>query len=187
MSEKIITGLSNHHAHLSEAALETLFGKGYKLHIKRKLKQLGQFACEEVVNVYIGGNKIPNVRLIGPVRKYTQVELLESDFNNFNLPIVHSDSGVLENTFPFKLEGPCGVYESKNGAFVAYNHIHFSSEDLKRFNLNKGDIVSVKTKDGTIIKDVRVKSDETCVLEFHMNKDEGIRKNINTFDEVEIC
>lgn len=187
MSEKIITGLSNHHVHVSEEVKDILFGKGYELHVKRKLKQLGQYACEETVNVYIGKNKISNVRLIGPTRKYTQVELLESDFVNCNLPIIYSDSGNLENTIPFKLEGPCGIYESKNGAFVAHNHIHFSGEDLKRFNLNKGDMVSVKTKDGTIIKNVRVKSDETCVLEFHMNKDEGILKNINTFDEVEIC
>ena len=85
MSEKIITGLSNHHVHVSDEVKDILFGKGYELHVKRKLKQLGQYACEETVNVYIGENKISNVRLIGPTRKYTQVELLESDFVNCNV------------------------------------------------------------------------------------------------------
>lgn len=184
---KILVGLSNHHVHLSKEVSDILFGKDYELSVKRKLKQLGQYACEETVDVYINNYLIPHVRIIGPYRKYTQVELLESDCKNASVEVIFSDSGKLEGTMPFRLVGPKGEYVSDTGAFVANNHIHFSEKDLKDFNLNNGDIVNVKTKDGTIIKNVKVKSDDTCVLEFHLNKDDGEKMNIQTFDEVEIC
>lgn len=185
--EKIVVGLSNHHVHLSKEVCDILFGKDYELCVKRKLKQLGQFACEETVDVYINNYLIPHVRIIGPFRNYTQVELLESDCKNANMEVIFSDSGRLENTMPFKLVGPKGEYICNTGAFVANNHIHFSAKDLEDFNLNNGDIVNVKTKDNIIIKNVKVKSDDTCVLEFHLNKDNGEDMHIQTFDEVEIC
>ena len=184
---KIIVGLSNHHVNLSREVCDILFGKNYELKVKRNLKQLGQYACEETVDVYINNFLIPHVRIIGPCRAYTQVELLERDCINAHVTPLYSNSGELEGTLPFTLIGPCGEYKGICGAFIANNHIHFSKNDLEEFGLENGQIVNVKAENGKIIENVIVKSDDTCVLEFHLNKDDGEVNNINSFDEVEIC
>ena len=79
------------------------------------------------------------------------------------------------------------MYVAKSCAIVANRHIHMSAEDLKTFNVNNKDVVIVKTKDGVLMDNVTIKSDDTCVLEYHMNKDEAADLGIENGDEVEIC
>ncbi len=183
----ILIGVSNHHVHLTREVLDILFGEGYALTKKRDLVQLGQFACEETVNLERNGKVLENVRIIGPVRKYTQVELLERDnaFFGFNAPT--RTSGDLDNTEMVTIIGPKGKYEAVNSTIVSNRHIHMSSEDLKAFNKNKGDIVSVKCENGIILDNVTIKSDETCKLEMHINKDDAENLNIETGMRVKIC
>ncbi len=183
---KIPVGLSNHHVHVTREVGYILFGNEHELTLKRELKQIGEFACEETVDIIINGIKLEHVRLIGPYRKYTQVELLDKDCDLFNVEHVRKNSGEIENTIPFTLVGPNGEYSFDTGAFIANNHLHFSKEELEQTTLKKGDIVKVITKDGKIINNIFVKSDETCSLEFHIGKDEGENYNLQLGDYVEV-
>ena len=184
---KIKVGISNHHVHLSQEALEILFGKGYELTVKNELLQKGQFAANEQVSIGRNGKTLEHIRIVGPVRPYTQVELLEKDNEFFGINAPVRASGDLENSETVVLMGPNGMYVAKSCAIVANRHIHMSAEDLKTFNVNNKDVVIVKTKDGVLMDNVTIKSDDTCVLEYHMNKDEAADLGIENGDEVEIC
>ena len=179
---KIKVGISNHHVHLSEEALEILFGKGYELTVKNELLQKGQFAANEQVSLQRNGKTLEHIRIVGPVRPYTQVELLEKDNEFFGINAPVRASGDLENSESCMIVGPNGVYMANSCVIVANRHIHMSAEDL-----NNKDVVIVKTKDGILMDNVTIKSDDTCVLEYHMNKDEAIDLGIENGDEVEIC
>ena len=183
----IKVGVSNHHIHLTKEVLEILFGKGYKLTPKRYLTQKGQYACEETVTLKKDDKILEHVRIIGPCRKYTQVELLDRDNDYFCINAPTRKSGDLNNSGTLTIVGPKGEYEAKSMVVVSNTHIHMSSEDLINFNVSNDEIVKVKTDSGLIIEDVHIKSDETCVLEMHINKDVAESLNIETGDEVEIC
>ena len=184
---KIKVGISNHHVHLSQEALEILFGKGYELTVKNELLQKGQFAANEQVSLQRNGKTLEHIRIVGPVRPYTQVELLEKDNEFFGINAPVRASGDLENSESVVLMGPNGMYVAKSCTIVANRHIHMRAEDLKTFNVNNKDVVIVKTKDGVLMDNVTIKSDDTCVLEYHMNKDEAADLGIENGDEVEIC
>lgn len=184
---KIKVGISNHHVHLSQEALEILFGKGYELTVKNKILQKGQFAAEEQVTLQRNGKTLEHIRIVGPVRPYTQVELLEKDNAYFGINAPVRASGDLENSESMMIIGPNGTYMANSSVIISNRHIHMSAEDLKTFNVNNKDIVVVKTKDGILMDNVTIKSDDTCVLEYHINKDEAIDLGIENGDEVEIC
>lgn len=183
----IKVGVSNHHVHLTKEALETLFGKNYELTIKRELIQKGQYAAEETVTIEKNGKKLEHIRIIGPCRNYTQVELLERDNEYFGINAPLRSSGNLAGSETVTLIGPKGTYVAKESTIIADRHIHMSSEDLKIFNVENGQIVMVKTESGIILDNVKVKSDDSCVLEFHMNKDEAEDLEIETGMGVTIC
>ena len=183
---KIKVGVSNHHVHVTREALDALFGEGYELHNKRNLVQLGQFAAEETVDVEYNGKKLEHVRIIGPIRKYTQVELLERDneFLGCNAPV--RTSGDLDECPDMKLIGPKGEYLAKSSGIVSNRHIHMSAYDLVLFNQDNKNIVTIKCDNGVVMDNVHIKSDETCALEYHMNKDEAEELGIETGMEIEI-
>lgn len=183
----ISVGVSNHHVHLTREVLDVLFGYGYELTKKRDLVQLGQFACEETVSLECNGKVLEHVRIIGPCRNYTQVELLEKDCSFFGINAPVRTSGDLSGSETVTIVGPKGKYVANESTIIADKHIHMSKDDLINFNVNKGDIVSVKCENGIILDDVHIKSDETCKLEFHMNKDEALEFGIENLMKVEIC
>lgn len=184
---KIKVGVSNHHVHLTREACDILFGKDYELQNKRDLMQKGQFACFETVTLEKNGKQLENIRIIGPLRKYTQVELLERDNVYFGINAPIRTSGDLKGSENITIIGPQGIYYANESTIVADRHIHMSSEDLKTFNRQNKDVVMVKCDNGVALDNVHIKSDETCVLEFHMNKDEAEDLGIETGMEVEIC
>ena len=183
----IKVGVSNHHIHLKREDLDTLFGVGYELTNKRDLVQKGQFACEETVTLERNGKVLEHIRIIGPCRPYTQVELLEKDNEYFGIKAPVRDSGDLLGSEWIDIIGPKGKIRAKESTIVADRHIHMSSEDLVNFHVNRGDIVKVKYQNGVVLGDVHIKSDPTCVLELHMNKDEAESLGIETGMSVEIC
>jgi len=188
MNDNLISiGVSNHHVHLTREVLDILFGKDYELTNKRNLVQKGQFACEETVTLERNGKTLEHIRIIGPVRNYTQVELLEKDNEYFSIKAPVRSSGDLKGSESITIIGPNGIYEAIESTIVADKHIHMSAEDLIKFNKNNKEIVSVKCENGVILNDVKIKSDETCVLELHMNKDDAISLGIETGMKVEIC
>lgn len=180
-------GVSNHHVHLTNEALEILFGKGYKLTKKIDLVQKGQFAANETVTLQKNGKMLEHIRIVGPCRKYTQVELLEKDNEFFGIDAPVRTSGDLEGSESIMIVGPEGTYIANSSVIVADRHIHMSSDDLIKFNKAKGEIVMVKCENGVVMDNVHIKSDDTCVLEYHMNKDEAISLEIETGMKVEIC
>ena len=184
---KIKVGVSNHHIHVTRETLDILFGKGYELHNKRDLVQKGQFAAEETVTLECNGKQLEHIRIIGPCRPYTQVELLERDNEYFGIHAPVRTSGDLEGSENITIIGPNGIVFARESTIVADRHIHMSAEDLITFGVNKGDTVTVKYENGVVLGDVHIKSDETCKLELHMNKDEAEKLGIETGMSVTIC
>lgn len=184
---KIKVGVSNHHVHLTKEALEILFGNGYELHNKRDLLQKGQFAAEETVTLEKNGKQLEHIRIIGPCRNYTQVELLEKDNEFFGINAPVRSSGDLKDSETITIIGPQGIYFARESTIVADRHIHMSAQDLIDFNRQNKDVVTIKCENGVLMDNVHIKSDDTCVLEYHMNKDEALDLGIETGMEVEIC
>lgn len=183
----IKVGVSNHHVHLTREALDILFGEGYELKNKRDLLQKEQFAAEETVTLECNHKQLEHIRIIGPCRPYTQVELLESDNAYFGIQAPVRRSGDLKGSLDMTIIGPNGIYYARESTIVADRHIHMSSEDLKTFNQENNNIVTVKCENGVLMDNVHIKSDDTCVLEFHINKDEAQDLGIETGMEISIC
>ena len=183
----IKVGVSNHHVHLTKEHLNILFGEGYELTKKRDLLQKGQFACEETVTLELNGKTLEHIRIIGPCRNYTQVELLERDNEYFGVKAPIRTSGDLKGSETIDIIGPAGRVHAVESTIVADRHIHMSERDLITFGVEKGQTVTVQYENGVVLGDVHIKSDETCVLELHMNKDEAENLGIETGMSVKIC
>ncbi len=189
MGYKVPAGISNRHIHLSKEDFEVLFGKGKELTFFKKLSQPGQFAAEEKVDV-LGpkGATIKNVRILGPFREQTQVELARTDCYAIGMPLVLRNSGDLAGTPGCKLIGPEGEVEIGEGVIVARRHIHLSPEQAAEAGVKDGDIVSVKF-DGErslIFNEVLIRSGESHYLDFHMDTDEANAASLVNSQEGEI-
>lgn len=178
--------LSNHHVHLNEESFKALFGDNYELTVKRPLLQKGQFAAEETVSLVKNNKVLEHIRVVGPLRSYTQVELLDKDNEFFGIKAPVRKSGDLKGSETIDIVGPNGTYHAVESTIVADTHIHMSADDLKEYNKVNDEVVSVIVN-GKEIKDVHIKSDETCVLEMHINKDYAESLGIETGQEVTIC
>ncbi len=168
--------VSARHVHLSRADVEALFGKGYQLKKKRDLTQPGQFACEEQVTFTGPKGSIESVRVLGPERKETQVEISFTDSYKVGIkPVVRMSGGDLEGTPGGSLIGPAGEAALKRGVIIAARHLHMSYEEAAAYGLKKGDIVSVKKPGEREITfgNVVVRSGEGHSLEVHIDTDEA--------------
>ena len=183
----IKVGVSNHHIHVTRETLDKLFGVGYELTRKRDLVQIGQFAAEETVTLERNGKTLEHIRIIGPCRNYTQVEILERDNEYFGIKAPIRTSGDLKGSETIDIIGPAGRVHATESTIVADRHIHMSANDLITFGVEKGDTVSVTFENGVVLDQVHIKSDPTCKLELHMNKDEAESLGIETGMGVKIC
>lgn len=179
---KIPVGVSNRHVHLKQDDVDVLFGKNYKLTKRRDLSQLGQFACEEVVSLKNADKIIEHVRVLGPVRGYTQVELskTDADYLGINPPV--RNSGELEESESITIVGPEGEIFCENSCIIAARHIHINSKDYPC--LNNNDIVNLKIRDDVVMDSVYIKKDPTFVLELHIDKDDASLYELNNGDVV---
>lgn len=168
---KIPVGVSNRHVHLTENDVNILFGEGYKLTKRRDLSQIGQYACEEVVALKSDNNIIEHVRVLGPVRNYTQVEVSKTDAEHLKINPPIRNSGDLENSGTITIIGPNGEKKCENSCIIATRHIHINSSDYP--NLKDNDIVKLKIKENLFMDDVYIKKDPTFVLELHIDKDDA--------------
>lgn len=186
---KIPLGVSGRHLHLSQEHLDILFGKGYQLTKMKDLSQPGQYACEERVDVVSPEGRIQaGVRILGPVRSATQVEISRSDAirGRFIAPV--RSSGDIKGSGPAKLIGPKGEVEIAEGVIVADRHIHFSLEEAKEFGVKDGDVVSIFV-DGEkrgILDDVLCRVSDRFVLDCHLDTDDGAAFGLKTGDTVQI-
>lgn len=175
MSYEVKIGLSNKHLHLCQEDLEKLFGKGYELTPTKPLVQPGQFACEEKVDIVGPKNTLKGIRVLGPVRPETQVELAMTDARAIGIKAPVRESGVLEGTPGCKLVGPAGEVEIDHGVIVALRHIHLSEEQAKEAGVKDKDIVSIKIEGerGLVFNNVLVRAGDKHEREVHLDTDEG--------------
>ena len=172
---EVKVGVSNRHVHLTKEDVDILFGKDYNLTPRNYLDQPGQFATEETVILKTDKNIKEFVRIVGPTRDYTQVELLEEDKEYFGINPPVRNSGDLENSEDITIIGPNGELNKKNVCIIANRHIHINTRD--RGNFKEDQIVKVDIN-GTILDNVHVKIGETYALALHINKDDARVNNI---------
>ena len=172
---QIKIGISNRHVHLTKEDVDILFGKNYKLTPKKYLYQTGQYAAEETVTLKTPKNTKENVRVVGPTRSYTQVELLEEDKEYFGINPPIRNSKDLSNSETITIIGPKGEITKENICIIANRHIHINTRDKKEFK--EDDIVSVIINN-KIINNVHIKIDDTYKTELHINRDDAAKNNI---------
>ena len=169
-------GISNRHIHLTKEDVETLFGKGYQLTKLKDLSQPGQYACKECLTL-IGPSMRPieNVRVLGPVRKSSQVEISATDSYVLKVKPPVRESGKIEGSAPIRIVGPKGIVELKEGCIIANRHIHMSPSDGERFGLRDGDYIDVDVdgKRRTRWFDVQVRVHKDFRLEMHVDTDDA--------------
>lgn len=179
---------SNRHIHLSQVDLEALFGKGYVLKPERALSQPGQFAAAETVTIAGAKGKIDQVRVLGPARGKTQVEILMTDaFRLGILPVVRI-SGDIEGTPGATIIGPAGKVELTRGVIVAQRHVHISVEQAAWLGLKDGDVLQIR-KDGVralVLENVPVRCGEGHELELHLDMEEANAGSIKNGELLEI-
>ena len=181
-------GVSARHIHLTQEHVEVLFGKGYQL-TKRKELMGGQFASNETVTIVgLKLRAIENVRVLGPVRKQTQVEISATDAIKLGVKAPIREAGNVAGSAPIAVVGPKGALYLKEGCIIAMRHIHMSPRDAMAAGVHDGDIVSVKADNerGTIFNHVKIRVDDSFTLEMHIDTDEANAAKIATGDTVRI-
>ncbi len=181
-------GVSARHIHLTQADVETLFGKGYQLTKKKELMG-GQFASNELVTIVgLKLRAIENVRILGPVRKASQVEISATDAIKLGIKAPIRESGKIEGSAPIAVVGPCGVIYLKEGCIIASRHIHMSPADAEKAGVKNGEVVSVKVDNerATTYNNVLIRVDPTFTLEMHIDTDEANAAKISTGMKAEI-
>jgi acetate kinase len=177
-------GVSAHHLHLSQADVERLFGAGYKLKPRADLSQPEQFAAEEQVKLIGPRGTIERLRVLGPARSQTQVEISRTEGYTLGINAPIRMSGDLDGTPGLMIEGPAGQIELKKGVIYAQRHIHMAPDDAHRFGVQNGDVVRVRAGDERelIFGDVAVRVSPKYRLEFHLDTDEANAAELNNGD-----
>ena len=184
---KVNLGVSNRHVHLTEEDYNILFGNNI-IEIQKELVQKGEFSSTSKVSIETEKNIINNVRVLGPFRKYTQVEISKTDsyFLGLNPPI--RNSGELTNCEEITIIGPCGKIK-KACCIIATRHLHLNHSDRERLNLLDKETISIKVgnnEKSAILNNVFVKETENGVLEVHLDTDDANGNLLKTGDEVEL-
>ncbi len=178
--------VSGRHIHLTQEAVDILFGKGYALTEKAPLSQPNQFACNEQVTIVGPKNKIERVRVLGPTRPKNQLEISRTDefFIGVDAPV--RASGKVENTPGIKLIGPKGTYAMKEGVICAWRHIHMTPDDATLFGVEDKDIVDVEVSNGLrplTFGNVLVRVSPKYALEMHIDTDEANAAELPRYSE----
>lgn len=196
--QKLIpVGISNRHFHISQQDLEVLFGEGYQLRKFRDISQRGQFAAEETLDVEGAKGLIERIRIVGPTRGQTQLEISRSDAYQLGIDPPVRYSGDLSGSAGAKLIGPRGEIVLKEGIIIPQRHIHMSPRDAQRFGVRDRERVFVAPVIKEIIDpgceprsiifaNVLIRVDETFVLDFHIDTDEANASGLKNGDQVYI-
>ena len=172
---KVSIGVSNRHVHLTEEHLKILFGEDFKLEKRNDLNQPDQFASNSIVTIKTDKNSIEKVRVLGPTRPYTQIEISKTDayYLGLNPPI--RDSGDLKGSSPITIIGPKGELNLDEGCIIPTRHIHILPEQLKMYGLEGKDMVNVRLygEKGGIITNVHLKVSDKSYFEMHLDTDDA--------------
>ena len=174
-SRQVPVGISVRHIHLTRADVDKLFGYGYQLTPKKSLSQPGQFACEECLDVIGPKGELKRVRILGPERSATQIELAQTDCRTIGVNAPVRSSGDTKGTPGVTLRGPLGELTVPEGVIVADRHLHMTPAQAAAFGLADGDRVQIRI-DGIkpgIMGGVLVRANSKCALDFHIDSDDG--------------
>jgi propanediol utilization protein len=186
---KLIVSISARHCHLTDEHVEILFGAGAKLTPMKDLYQDGFYAAEETVMV-VGPRRrmLPQVRVLGPTRPQSQVELAFTDAISLGIEAPVRASGKIEGTPGCVLVGPQGVVELRQGVIRAERHVHMSLADAARYGVQNGERMSLRIRSscGATLHDLLVRADATSKLEVHLDTDEGNAIDLDHATSVEL-
>jgi putative phosphotransacetylase len=172
----LMVSVSARHCHVTQEALDQLYGPGYQLTVHKPLYQTGHFAANETVTI-IGprSRMISNLRILGPVRPYTQVELAYTDGIALGFDLPHRISGNIKGTLGAMLMGPAGYYEMREGVIRAMRHVHMGPADAAYFGVKAGDQMKLQIGgDASItLNQMLVRIEPNSKLEVHIDTDEG--------------
>lgn len=185
---KISVGVSNRHVHLNQKDLELLFGKGYELEKLRDLNQPTQFASTDKVTIKTTKSQIDNVRVLGPVREYTQVEISKTDAYKLGIDPPIRNSGDLKGSETVTIIGPNGQIEAKESCIIPTRHIHMLKEQLKEYGFEGKDklVVKVSGIKGGILDNVHLRVADNSYFEMHLDTDDANAHLIKNGDIVDI-
>ncbi|WP_428845482.1 phosphate propanoyltransferase [Azotosporobacter soli] len=184
----IPVGVSNRHIHLSAEHMAILFGCGASLTHQKDLKQVGEFAAAETLTLVGPKGVLRGVRVLGPIRNITQVEISRTDGFSLGVKVPVRDSGDLEASPGIVVVGPCGAVTLKQGVICAARHIHMHDDDARNFGVSDGQRVTVETDGvrGALLKNVLVRVSPKFRLELHIDTDEANALGVGNGDEVNL-
>jgi acetate kinase len=174
--------VSAHHIHLTQEHVETLFGSGHQLTRHAALSQPGQFACQEQLAIIGPKGRTEGVRVLGPARAYTQVEIAMTEQFKLGVNPPIRESGDIADTPGCTLEGPAGSVKLERGVICALRHVHMTPEDALRYGVRDKSFVRVRIAGDRelIFGDVIVRVDPNFALAMHIDTDEGNAANVQT-------
>jgi propanediol utilization protein len=186
---KLVANVSARHCHLTQQHVEALFGPGRKLKPMKYLYQEGEFAAEEALTI-IGPRQriITNLRILGPCRDYSQVELAFTDGIALGIDLPVRRSGDHRETPGCWLMGPAGMIRLDKGVIRAERHVHMGPADAARYGVKHGDRINLRVKGRcpTVLEGLLCRVDERYKLEVHIDTDEGNACDLGTATEVEL-
>ncbi|WP_426446958.1 phosphate propanoyltransferase [Paenibacillus sp. S-38] len=186
--KKVPVGVSARHIHLSVDHIAALFGAGHELKVLKELSQPGQFAAEETVAVIGPKGKFDKVRILGPARGKTQLEVSRTDAFSLGVNPPVRESGNIAGTPGIKLVGPAGEVEIEEGVIVAARHIHFHTEDAARWGIQDKQKLTVRVSGerAVIFEEVVARVSDQYALDMHIDTDEANAAGVKNGDEAEI-
>lgn len=185
---KVNVGVSARHVHLSNEDLKYLFGEDYELKKFKDLSQTGEYAAVEKVTIKTEKGSFDNVRILGPTRDYTQVEISKTDAYKLGIDPPVRDSGDIENSAPITIIYNGKELKKDKGCIIAVRHIHMSLKDAFKLGFKEKQRVKVIIKGikGGIIDNVYIKTKESFVLELHIDTDDGNAHLVKSGDICEV-
>ncbi len=182
-------GVSNRHIHLSREHVEILFGKGYELTPLKELSQPGQYACKEQLTL-VGPSMraIEGVRVLGPVRKASQVEISRTDSFTLKVKPPVRESGDIKGSAPVTIIGPKGIVTLTEGCIIANRHIHMSTDEAARYGVTDGEYVDVMLEGErkSLFYDVQIRVHKDFRLEMHIDTDDANAAGVGNGSKVRL-
>lgn len=186
---RLVVNISARHCHVTQKDLEVLYGPGAKLTVQKALYQEGEFAAKQTVTV-IGPRQriLNNVRILGPCRSYTQVELAFTDGISLGIDLPVRKSGNHDGTPGCYLQGPAGILELKTGVIRAERHVHMGDDDLTHYGVKDGERMNLRIQGDcpTVLEGLLVRHGPKIKLEVHLDTDEGNAVNLTKATSVEL-